>query len=355
MDKTTFLGFVLKVEEKLRAMSIEQKEKFTRKTSPTEYEKLVEEASKYVINANNYDCEIEYTEGGHAFPDIIYTFNKNEKFGIEVKSSTNTNSPDNSWTILGNSILGSTKVEVLDIYIMFIKVNKNGCFVKSARYEDSVSDVVVTHSPRYKINLVQESKDSFFSRSGISYDSMNDSDDPIGLITNYFREQGQTAWWIAESTPAVIKTWAEVSPEEKNDIIATAFILFPELISSTGPTKYKRLAKWLAANYSIVDSSLRDNFTAGGRLNIEVNFKKFFRMPRIFESLLLHLEAFNVKIKELSLDEIQQYWVAYPSKSDNSVERVNHWYSTIKNDLKNENKTLLLEFLLELFPKIYRP
>lgn len=355
MDKTTFLDFVLKVEEKLRVMSIEQKERFTRNTSPTEFEKLVKEASEYVIDANNYDCEIDYTEGGHAFPDIVYTFDKNEKFGIEVKSSTSANSPDTLWTILGNSILGSTRVKVIDIYIIFIKVNKNGCFVKSARYKDSVSDVVVTHSPRYKINLAQEPKDSFFARSGISYDSINDSEDPIGLVTDYFREQGLTAWWIAESTPAVIKTWEEVSPEDKNDIIATAFVLFPELISSTGSKKYKRLAKWLVANYSIVDSSLRDNFTAGGRIDLEVNYKKFSRMPRVFESLLLHLNAFNVKIKDLSLDEIQQYWVAYSSKNDNSVERINYWYSTIENNLNSENKTLQLEFLLELFPEIYRP
>lgn len=355
MNKTTFLDFVVKVEEKLRVMSIEKKERFTRMTTPTEFEKLVVEASEYVINADNYNCEIEYTEGGHSFPDIVYTFDKNEKFGIEVKSSTNANSPDNSWTILGNSILGSTKVEVIDMYIMFIKVNKKGCFVKSARYEDSVSDIVVTHSPRYKINLSQEPKDSFFARSGISYDSVKDSNDPIGLVTDYFREQGQTAWWIAESTPAVIKTWEEVSPEEKNDIIATAFILFPELISSTGSRKYKRLAKWLVANYSIVDSSLRDKFTAGGKVDLKVNNKKFSRMPRVFESLMLHLDKFNAKIKEVSLDEIKKYWDAYSSKSDTSVERLNYWYYAIKGDLNNENKSEQLEFLLELFPKIYRP
>lgn len=166
-EKTAFSDFVKQVEERLRVMSFTQKEKFTGKTSPIEFEELVEEASEYVINTDNYDCEINYTKGGHAFPDIVYTFNKNEKFGIEVKSSTNANSSDDSWTILGNSILGTTKVEVIDMYIMFIKVNKNGCFVKSARYEDSVSDVVVTHSPRYKINLAQEPKDSFFVRIGV--------------------------------------------------------------------------------------------------------------------------------------------------------------------------------------------
>jgi len=156
MDKNTFLDFVQKIEKKLKTMSNQQNDRFTQKTSPTEFEKLVIEASEVVIGEEQYNCVIDYTEGGHVFPDVVYTFDNEYKFGIEVKSSINANAPDDSWSILGNSILGSTRVDVADLYILFIKVNKNGCFVKSARYEDSVSDVVVTHSPRYKNQLMSK-------------------------------------------------------------------------------------------------------------------------------------------------------------------------------------------------------
>ncbi len=355
MDNNTFLDFVQKIEERLKTMSEQQNDRFTRKTSPTEFERLVIEASKAVIDEEQYDCVIDYTEGGHIFPDIIYTFDNEVKFGIEVKSSTNENVPSDSWSILGNSILGSTRVDVEDLYIVFIKVNKKGCFVKSARYEDSVSDVVVTHSPRYKINLGQNPEESFFSKSGISYSSIKSSKDPIGLVTDYFRRQGHTAWWIAESTPAIIRIWEELNSDERKEILATAFILFPELISSTGSRKYKRLTKWLVANFSIVDSSLRDKFSAGGKVDLIIDGVCFDKMPRVMENLFLHSEEIRTKLNEVSLDEIQLYWDAYIPESDTLGERMNYWYSSISGELSADDKDKQLAFLYKLFPEISRP
>ena len=266
MKTISFASFVSQVEIALENM----KHDFSRSNSPTDFEKFVFDASKMVIEKNDYECTIDYTEGGHSFPDLVFSFSNGEKYGIEVKSSTNANSPDNSWSILGNSILGSTRIDVNDLYIMFIKVNKNGCFIKSARYEDSVSDVVVTHSPRYKLDLAQDPESSFFHKSGIKYNEIKSSSNPIGLVTEYFRQQGLTAWWIAESTPAAIKTWEEVELSERKNILSMSFILFPELIYSSGSKKYKRLAKWLVANYSIVDSSYAINFLQAERLTLKL-------------------------------------------------------------------------------------
>lgn len=145
MKNDDFNVFVRTVVKRLLDMSGNKNDiRFSGKTTPTEFEKLVVEASKTVIMENGYVCSIDYVEGGHTFPDIVYNFD-GSKYGIEVKSSTNSNSPDDSWTILGNSILGSTRIDVNDMHIIYIKINKNGCFVNHARYEDAVSDVVVTH------------------------------------------------------------------------------------------------------------------------------------------------------------------------------------------------------------------
>lgn len=356
MNKKDFKEFVGQLQGVLEYMSRTQSERFNRKTSPTDFEKLVVEASEILIKEKGYQCTINYTEGGHGFPDIVYAFCDNEKYGIEVKSSINVNTSDNSSTILGNSILGSTRIDVDDLYIMFIKINKNGCFIKYARYEDSVSDVVVTHSPRYKINLAQEPEESFFAKSGISYEEMNSSEDPIGLVTEYFKEQGQTAWWISESTPAVIKTWEEVNEEERKTIFAKAFVLFPELISSTGSKKYKRLSKWLAANYSIVDSSLRDRFTAGGKVDLIVGGKTFEKMPRIYDSFQLQIAQFYSIIKEISLEELQLYWETYIPQSDTTMERLNYWHDSIQKDLEGvKTANQQMELLKTLFPEINRP
>ena len=174
MNKEEFKEFVSQIQILLENMSKTQSKRFSIKTSPTDFEKLVVEASEILIREKGYHCTIDYTEGGHSFPDIVYNFS-NKKYGIEVKSSISVNTPNNACAILGNSILGTTRIDVDDIYIMFIKINKNGCFMKHGRYEDSISDVVVTHSPRYKINLAQEPEDSFFAKSGISYEEMKSS------------------------------------------------------------------------------------------------------------------------------------------------------------------------------------
>jgi len=356
LNKEDFNIFVKTVVQQLLDMYENKNDaRFSKKTSPTEFEKLVVEASKMVIEKNGYACSIDYVEGGHAFPDIVYNFG-DSKYGIEVKSSTNANSPDNSWTVLGNSILGSTRIDVDDTHIVYIKVNKNGCFINHARYEDSVSDVVVTHSPRYKINLAQSPEESFFARSGISYKKIKESDDPIGLVTSYFREQGETAWWIAESTPATIRTWNEIDEVTKKEILSKAYLLFPELIYSSGSTKYKRLAKWLVANYSIVDSSLRDRFTAGGRIDLKIGNVEYARLPRIYETFRNIVEDFKKQVIEMPIEELNKYWTAYSSEVDDCSARINYWLDIVNSHLaKNKQSETEIDYLNALIAKINWP
>lgn len=247
MNYETFVGHV-EQELKKHLSNVDSK------TSPTDVEILVKDAIIKVCKTLKIECQVEYVEGGHSFPDIVCRFSETSALGIEVKSSIQPKSNNNSWTILGNSILGSTRVDVDDTYIVFMKLNKNGTYIKCKRYEDAVADIVVTHSPRYKIDLMQNSCDSFFNRSGISYNDLKGAENPIGLITNYFKSEGLSAWWLAESSPAVIRTWDEIDDDLRREIISKAFILFPELFGSSS-IKYKRLAKWLVTNYSITDTS----------------------------------------------------------------------------------------------------
>lgn len=352
-----FSLFVKQVVEQLSYMCHELKDiRFSHDTSPIEFELLVHEASEKVIFQNEFNCCISYTKGGYAFPDLVYTFDNGSNFGIEVKSSTSLNSGNESWITLGNSILGSTRIDVEDMHIIFIKINKNGCFINHARYEDAISDIVVTHSPRFKINLSQEPTQSFFAKSGISYEELTDSNDPIGLITNYFKEQGETAWWIAESTPATIKTWNEIPNKLKDEILSKAFVIFPELIYSTSSDKYKNLTKWLVANYSIVNSSLRDNFTAGGQLTIELEDSTFPDMPRVFKSFHDSLTLFSKHIAEISLEELQEFWNGYTPQEDTLVARLSFWQNQIEHNLKLlNNPKNHLEFIRLLISKIDRP
>lgn len=349
--------FVNKVEEQLNTMyNLEGDSRFSRKTSPTEFEKLVVDASKIVIDRQKIKCTIDYTEGGHAFPDIVYQFNDSVSYGIEVKSSTQAKASKKSWTTLGNSILGSTRVDVKDLFIIFIKVGDNGCFIKSARYEDVVSDVAVTHSPRYKLDLNQAPDESFFSKSGIAYSDMVASEDPIGLVTDYFKEQDMTAWWVAESTPAIIKNWNELDSKEQDEILAKSFILFPEIIYSNSRDKYRRLSKWLVAEYSVVDSSLRDKFTAGGKVNLSFGEKSFEKMPKIFGTLNNLILLFSKELENVPSEELKEYWEFFNFQDDTYKNRLKFWKSKLLKELKKDpRKSTYIDCMNNILFKIDRP
>ncbi|MDO5688871.1 MAG: hypothetical protein Q4G61_01325 [Tissierellia bacterium] len=347
MNSFNFEKFVDDIKATVQQLYEDCPKRFTSKTTPTECELIVVEASRIVIDKSGISCTIDYSEGGHAFPDIVYIMNSGEKYGIEVKSSTSANSSENNWTILGNSILGSTRIDVLDVHIVFIKINKKGVFVNSGRYSDCVSDVVVTHSPRYKIDLCQDPTESFFYESGISYDDMKSSDNPIGLVTEYFRNKGETAWWLSESTSATISDWSDLSSEEQHLVYGNAFVLFPELLSKRS-TKYKRFAKWLVATYSVVDSSLRDRFTAGGKVNITINETVYTNIPKVFQVFQQNLSYFSQAVSMLEFDVLKQYWNGYAPIFDNTEERLSYWTNTVISIIDHQNHTCILDLISEI-------
>lgn len=357
MNDKEFKQFVDEITNQLSTMCNTDKDpRFSRKTTPTEFEKLVVDASKIVIENLNLNCDIDYTEGGHAFPDIVYQFENEVSYGIEVKSSTQSKASESSWTILGNSILGSTRVDVADLFIIYIKVGDNGCFIKNARYEDSVSNIAVTHSPRFKLDLSQSPSDSFFSKSGISYNELKESDNPIGLVTEYFKTEGLTAWWIAESTPAVIRNWNELSYKEQNEILAKGLALFPEIIYSKSSDKYKNLSKWLVANFSVVDSSLRDKFTAGGRCDLISKNHSYKNFPKIYETFQQLSGQFIEEIKNVSLQDLEDYWSSYNLKNDTFEKRLDFWKKTVFNGLQNEDRfSDYKSFLTNVLSEVGRP
>ena len=79
--------------------------------SGEDFEVCVRDAVEAVLVREGIHAEIQYEQGSHTFPDIVLVFDNGDKYGIEVKSSTSTG---RSWKINGNSVLGSTKEDVID-------------------------------------------------------------------------------------------------------------------------------------------------------------------------------------------------------------------------------------------------
>jgi hypothetical protein len=106
-----------------------------------EFQYRLFEVIKVICEERNiHPCE---QMGKHSFPDI-----RIESFGIEAKFTQG-----DSWTINGNSITESTKKNDYDrIYVFFGKRGKKGkSEIMFRPHEECVSDIVVTHSPRYRI------------------------------------------------------------------------------------------------------------------------------------------------------------------------------------------------------------
>lgn len=244
---------------------------------------------------------------GHKFPDIVI----GRCYGVEVKTTK-----QNHWKSTGNSVLESTRIEDVErIYIFFAKlIDPLGFRIRL--YQDCLYDIAVTHSPRYLIDMGMNSGESVFNKIGLSYDELRTLNNPIRPIVDYYRsisKRGEEPWWMESGeTPELflkptVSLWSNLSADEQVIIRNESMARFPEVFGRSA-SKYQNLASWLAARHGIVDSSLRDRFSAGGRVNLEVNHRIYHRLPRVFHHLKVNAREILEGVKTLPPDEAKYYW-----------------------------------------------
>lgn len=126
--------------------------------------------------------------GGQKFPDIV----AKRFYGIEVKTTT-----QNHWKSTGNSVLESTRVnDVERIFMLFAKLASPIEF-RCRPYEEVLSEVVVTHSPRYLIDMNLEKGKTIFDKIKMPYDTLRKKENPIKPIVNYYKSKlkaGEELW-----------------------------------------------------------------------------------------------------------------------------------------------------------------
>ena len=269
------------------------------------------------------DIIVHHSPGGHGFPDIVIEDADGTKFGIEVKSSSSAKAK--GWKINGNSVMGSTRdPDVIETVIVFGKTAKQNMAFKARNYEECVSNVVVTHSPRYLIDMDIPTGETFFEKSNIPYKTIADSDNPIGLITTYFQGQGQQAWWLSNNSPAAIRFINDLPPKDRNEFFAFGLSHFPEILSERG-NKYKRLAFWLTSEQSIASANLRDNFSASGRVNLSVNGNSYASIPRIFQTVYDLRSSIVASLEESSNEDLIESWKEGVINSESTKDKVKAW------------------------------
>ena len=114
MTPELFAEFVEKVRQYLETLTNTNPTVIATCKSGEDFEVCVRDAVEAVLMRQGIHAEIQYEQGSHTFPDIVLVFDNGDKYGIEVKSSTSSSSKN--WKINGNSVLGSTKEDVIEIY-----------------------------------------------------------------------------------------------------------------------------------------------------------------------------------------------------------------------------------------------
>lgn len=216
----------------------------------------------------SFEGHIEQT-GAHSFPDII----ARKLYGAEVKMTVG-----DKWISTGNSVLETTRIASVEtIYMFFGKFGK-AFDVKYRRYQECLNEVGVTHSPRYKIDMELAKGESIFDKMGIEYNDFRKEQNPIKRLKDYYRKllkKGEELWWIdagveQRTVSPVIKTYNTLDVEEKNRFVIECMVFFPEIFGKS-TSKFERPASYLVTHYNAVSPSLRDSFSAGGRVNVIVN------------------------------------------------------------------------------------
>lgn len=216
---------------------------------------------------------------GQKFPDIVAA----RFYGVEVKSTK-----ENHWTSTGGSILETTRLSTVErIYMTFGKLGGQPIEFLSRPYEECLYGIAVTHMPRYLINMKLSKGDTIFDKIGISYDKLRQMDNPIIPVSRYYRsklKQGESLWWTGDSAdetvPATIKLWKNISSQQKSAYTIYGCVNFPEVFRGD----YDRYSLWLTSQ-GIVDSHIRDQFSAGGKELMELPDGTSFQFPGVYRRI----------------------------------------------------------------------
>lgn len=323
------------------------------KASPRYF--LQRDADKFETDI--YDCFLEASKGtsfegsielvsGHKFPDIVI----NKFYGVEVKTTK-----QNHWKSTGNSVFETTRIDnVENIFIYFAKLAEPIDF-KYRKYQECLYDIAVTHSPRYLINMTLEKGSSIFDKMGIEYDDLRKLKNPVKPFINYFKKTmkpGEEPWWISENEKILLNSrfieLSDLAPEEKNKIIVEAMILFPKIFGKSS-TKFKGVSEWLASQHSIVAPSLRDNFTAGGKVSLYIGSKEYNNIPRIFKNLNDSISFIISRLPSISKDVLTYYWGEFDDNNTHLDQWIKLFFrSSIEAHF--ENSAFIVELIRSNYP-----
>lgn len=125
---------------------------------------------------------------------------------------------------------------------------------------------------------------TIFDKMEVSYDDLRTSPETITRVRRYYRQQAlergknEMPWWLETPMGMNLRLWSALSTQEKQMLKAQSFILFPIDIFEK---KYDNVSLWLCAARSVVNSHIRDMFSAGGQVHYVDKRRLPTPLPRI--------------------------------------------------------------------------
>lgn len=306
------------------------------KVKGTDFEKIVyEELLKAGVN------ETSITHSSLRFPDFVIT-NGDTRIGIEVKKTD-----ADKWDVPGGSVYESLRNSIET----FVLMGKFGGAPEARfrKYEECISDMSVTHSPRFHLKMDLDFGQDYLTR--------NNAEDLLNLpkgkeLNRRIRELLRTdknTWYTGE----MVASFSELTPDEKINFFVDGVVLFPEVTGAN----YTNFAPWMTYKCLIWCSNIRDIFSAGGTKDFDD-----FRASAVMARMLKRTDLIVKRISEMTKTEIKTHWEI---EEDMSLDvRVKKWIdliderilisSTLIKENKENHPELLKENRGKNYPAIIR-
>lgn len=316
MADKAFSEFMMKVEKCLNHKALNHK--MFKNCNGTKMEIEALKVMKEIAPTTPFRQEEIKLVSGAKFPDI----QAERYYGVEVKTTLKDN-----WKSVGSSIVESTRIEdVKNIYMLFGKLGGEFAEFKCKPYAECLENIALTHQPRYLINmqLKESQQQNIFEKMNVNYDDFRllGESQKVAKVRQYFRfiarKDSELPWWITTdeneectSSPIMIRFLNDLGKEEKQEITAKIFVLFPEIFGND-PSKYKRCALWMCSRHSIICSNIRDFFTAGGKIR-SVGKKVFDKdrpqiLSRLYQCYNNIISLLNPPYDQPFYDDIEEMW-----------------------------------------------
>ena len=144
------------------------------------------------------------------------------------------------------------------------------------------------------------------------------------ILREYFtaHRAGENKWYIPISSSISsedgdvsvgVTLFSSLAITQKNKLIAEAFILYLNHLFKYPVAEYSSVAKYYAEEYFVADSSLRDKFTASGKIEI---FNDGNRYPRIYQTFKAHIDDIKDALRNPTAEFIEKCYETWINEQD---------------------------------------